>query len=328
MMTLTSDSLEASYAFCRSLSRRSGSNFYLGFLLLPREKRRAMDALYAYMRHTDDLADSEPTHPEGNIGKSTELKREEIRCWRASLENALAGKEISDADETAKMLLPALADTVGKFGIPGEYLYAVLDGVEMDLDRQSYETSDELESYCQRVASAVGLACIHIWGFRGRGTPEAEIVLEYARQAGIALQLTNILRDLKADACSGRVYLPLEDLRKCGYSVEKLEKGEINEAYHRLMAMEIERAKNCYREGLKLMDYLHRDGRRIFGLMMSVYMNILINIRRRPGDVFVRHIRLGKIQRLLLAVGWAFFPTYSFQRCSHIINMKNNERTK
>ena len=113
----------------------------------------------------------------------------------------------------------------------------MIDGVEMDLTPRRYETFDELERYCERVASAVGLACIHIWGFRG---PEA---FEPARQAGVALQLTNILRDLKEDAAAGRVYLPLADLRRCGYSVDELLAGVANDAFLRLMRFEIERAE-------------------------------------------------------------------------------------
>jgi len=319
-MNLSGGIIDASYAFCRRLSRRSGSNFYLGFLLLPREKRRAMDALYAFMRHTDDLVDEalpglgDDIHLLTTIGR----RREELRRWHSALENILAGgggsfadldnisvEPVPDAESTAKFVLPALADTVQRYRIPAECLYAVLDGVEMDLDRRRYETFDDLRLYCQRVASAVGLACIHIWGFRGQGTPEGEAAFEPAWQAGIALQLTNILRDLKADAAADRIYLPLEDFHACGYSVEELKKGVVNEGFHRLMAMEIHRAKQFYREGAKLMDFLHRDGQRIFGMMIVTYRYLLEKISRRPGDVFCRQIGLNKVMRFMLAVVWA-----------------------
>ena len=318
-MKTSSDYLQASYAFCRRLSRRSGSNFYLGFLLLPREKRHAMHALYAFMRHTDDLIDAAPLIS-GNdlyLCESNDQRRENLFHWRDLLGSSLAGKAsfsdishismepVPDAESTGKFILPALVDTVQKYRIPAECLYAVLDGVEMDLDRRRYDTFEELRLYCRRVASAVGLACIHIWGFRGQGTPEGEAAFEPAWQAGIALQLTNILRDLKADADADRIYLPLEDFQACGYSVDELKKNVVNDGFHRLMAMEIDRAGQFYREGAKLMDFLHRDGQRIFGMMIITYRYLMEKISRRPGDVFCRHIGLNKVMRVMLAVVWA-----------------------
>jgi 15-cis-phytoene synthase len=318
-MNSSDDALQASYAFCRRLSRRSGSNFYLGFLLLPREKRKAMDALYAFMRHTDDLADA-PANA-NDFSAAPDRRREQLHQWRVSLQKALAceyGSFTADSASTGANLLPALADTVKKYNIPHEYLYAVLNGVAMDLDRTRYETFDELKEYCRLVASAVGLACIHIWGFRGQGDcpdpPSADgtvpfvTFVEYASQAGIAFQLTNILRDLKADAAADRVYLPLDDIRSCGYSVEELKNGVVNEAFHRLMELEIDRAWSFYRHGIKLTDFLHNDGRRIFGLMTTVYLFLLKKIHRRPDEVFSRQISAGIFMPLRFAATWAFLP--------------------
>ena len=328
-MKISSDDLQASYAFCRRLSRRSGSNFYLGFLLLPREKRRAMHALYAFMRHTDDLVDA-PTVSLDEINDASLIrKREQLERWRASLSDAFQGGDgsrisaisIAKHDWPAMLILPALVDTVEKYHIPTEYLFAVLDGVEMDLDPGRYETFEKLQLYCRRVASAVGLACIHIWGFRGQGTPQTDGAVEIARQAGIALQLTNILRDLKADAASDRVYLPLEDLHNCGYSVEELKKGVVNEAFYRVMEMEINRARQLYQEGCKLFDFLDRDGRRIFGLMMSVYRSLLEKIARRPGQVFSRPIRLGKLERVIHFISWTLIPSMMAKK-----HLRNNKR--
>ncbi len=178
----------------------------------------------------------------------------------------------------------------------------MIDGVEMDLDRRRYETFDELRPYCERVASAVGLACIHIWGFRG---PEA---LEPARQAGIALQLTNILRDLKEDAAADRVYLPLADLRECDYSVDDLLVGVADQRFHRLMAMEAARAERFYADGAELMEWLEPAGRRIFGLMMTTYQSLLKKIARRPADVFRRQVRLSGLKKFQLAARWSLLP--------------------
>ncbi len=179
-------------------------------------------------------------------------------------------------------ILPALADAARRFQIPHEHLEAVIDGVEMDLDARRYETFEELLPYCQRVASAVGLACIHLWGFRG---PEA---FEPARQAGVALQLTNILRDLRQDAQAGRVYLPLADLRQFGFSTDDLLSGVDDDRFRRLMAMEVARAEQFYRGGAELGNGLNRTGRRIFGLIMATYRSLLRKIARRPGDVLRR----------------------------------------
>jgi 15-cis-phytoene synthase len=317
------DVLKSSYAFCRRFSRRSGSNFYLGFLLLPHDKRCAMDALYAFMRYTDDLVDALPSLDSDEIiNSTTEHRQERLRHWRKTLEDAFTGAkdritdpdrlsegQIPGLDSNAASLLPALVDTVKRFRIPGDYLYAVLEGVEMDLHRRRYQTFEELHLYCQRVASAVGLACIHIWGFRGQGTTEGDAAYGPAWQAGIALQMTNILRDLKSDAAADRIYLPLADLQSCGYSVDELKNGVVNEAFYRLMAMEINRTGQLYREGYKLLNWLHPDSRPIFGLMMSTYQSLLEKIAHRPSDVFKRPIRLGKLQKFALFSRWALRPS-------------------
>ena len=181
-----------------------------------------------------------------------------------------------------RAILPAVVQTVREFQIPPESLLAVLDGVEMDLEPRVYATFDELAVYCERVASAVGLACIHIWGFLGgEQRPRAP-----SRSAGLALQLTNILRDLSEDARRGRVYLPLEDLRACGYSAEELQNGVVNRPFLRLMEMEIDRAEQFYREAAELSRSLHKDGRRIFGLMMETYHALLRRHSPPPGRRF------------------------------------------
>ena len=302
-MSSSPDALETSYAFCRRLSRRAGSSFHAGFLLLPREQRRAMEALYAFMRCTDDLAD-EGTGGGGRgtgevvLPNQVPGRRESLAAWRAALQQALAANPPSTFPLPPSALFPALADVVHRFRIPHEHLLAVIDGVEMDLAPRRFETFDELEPYCERVASAVGLACIYIWGFRG---PEA---FEPARQAGVALQLTNILRDVKEDAAAGRVYLPLADLRCCGYSEEELAAGTANGAFLDLMRLEIERTKQFYRAAGGLRDWLEPDGRLIFGLMTATYRKLLEQIERCPADVLRRRIRVGSLTKLRLFARW------------------------
>ena len=293
-MSTTAEQLEASHLACRRLTRAAGSNFPAAFCLLPPAKREAMHALYAFMRHSDDLAD-DPA-PGSNV-------REVLGHWRAALQAALRGETASDSleiDPQGWAILPAVVQTVREFRIPPETLTAVLDGVEMDLQPRLYETFAELAVYCERVASAVGLACMHIWGFEGSAA------LAPGRSAGLALQLTNILRDLGEDARAGRVYLPQEDLRACGYTLDELRRGVVNDGLLRLMEFEIQRAEGFYREAAELPRWLHKDGRRIYGLMMDRYHALLRLIARRPGDVFKRRIRLGRWQKLWLAVKWTF----------------------
>ena len=305
-MSPSHDAINASYACCRRVARRAASNFVPCFLLLPRPKRRAMHALYAFMRHTDDLADN---------GQPLDARRRGLALWRAMLEAAfsdppdrqLGGTREEDAiaeldDSRGQGLLPALADAVRRFRIPAEHLSAVIDGVEMDLDRDRYETFDELVQYCQRVASAVGLACIHVWGFRG------DEALEPARKCGIALQLTNILRDLKEDAERGRVYVPAEDLDRFGYSPEELTAGVVDERFLRLMEFQTGRARRFYHEGAELIDRLEPDGRRVLGMMISIYHRLLEKIAGRPGEVFRHRVRLNRWEKLAVAARWALLP--------------------
>ncbi|HUT10408.1 MAG TPA: squalene/phytoene synthase family protein [Thermoguttaceae bacterium] len=291
-MNVSPEVIDAGYDACRRMARRSGSSFYPSFFGLPREKRRAMDALYAFMRHTDDLADD----PQADDAA------EALRQWRAALDAARKDRFDRIGNVPHQELLPAVADMLRRYRVPPEHLHAVIDGVEMDLKRRRYETFDELEGYCERVASAVGLACVHIWGFTGR---EA---LEPARKCGIALQLTNILRDLREDARVDRVYLPLEDLRRCGYSVEDLKNGVADGRFLHLMDFQIHRAQWFYREGAELMQWLEPSGRRIFGMMTSTYRAVLRKIERRPAKVLTRRVRLGRLKKLQLALRWALLP--------------------
>src|SRR5579859_7987993 len=170
-------SLSLSYAYCQQLARREAGNFYHAFRVLPGPQRRAMCVLYAFLRITDDLSDG-PGSPDE--------KRAALENWRRQLDDALSGKYAHD-------LAPALHDVVQHFRVPRQYLDEAIDGVMMDLDRTRYQTLAELYRYCYHVASVVGLSCIHIWGFAG------EEAKEYAEKAGIAFQLTNILRDLRED---------------------------------------------------------------------------------------------------------------------------------
>jgi 15-cis-phytoene synthase len=272
--------LEPSYAYCERLARREAGNFYHAFQVLPRPQRRAMCALYTYMRVTDDLADGP-----GEVA----AKRRSLKQWRLDLHAALAGNY-------RHHLHPALYHTVTRFGIPVVYLEDVLDGVEMDLGPVAFADFAALYRYCYRVASAVGLACIHIWGFRD------ETAKQPAEHAGIALQLTNILRDLPEDLACGRVYLPVEDLARFGCDAERLRRGSADPAVRELLRFEVERARGYYNSARCLTRSLAPAGRAVFQVMLRTYRGLLDQIEQRGYDVFRGRVRLSRWRKLRLVL--------------------------
>ena len=280
----------ASHAYCERLAREQAGNFYHAFRLLPTDQRRGMCALYSFMRIADDLTDD---------AGPTEAKRTALESWRRQLDDTLAGRY-------SHPLHAALHETVGRFGVPAAYLDAVLDGVAMDLDTDRYETFAQLYGYCYRVASAVGLACIHVWGATSARAAEP------AEAAGIAFQLTNILRDLGEDAERGRVYLPREDLARFGCSEEQLRRGKRDGGFAELMRFEVARANGYYEAALPLAHLLPPPGRAVFLVMLRTYRGLLDEIVRRDYDVFSTRVRLSRLRKLWLAAralplrwGWA-----------------------
>jgi 15-cis-phytoene synthase len=275
--------LEASYLRCQHVARNAASSFYPCFRVLPPPKRQAMVALYAFFRQTDDITDED-------LSLTHETRRSRLADWRGMLEATLAGENVHPFSL-------ALHDAVERYAIPHEYLRHALDGAEMDFHRQRYETIDDLLGYCYRVASTVGLACIHVWGFSD------ERAIGPATQCGYAFQLTNILRDLKEDADRGRVYLPQEDAARFDYSTDELAKGVIDQRYRRLLAWEIQRTEGYYMQARELYGYLHADGQRIFRVMSSAYWSLFQQIRRHQEDLFRQRISLPWLVRIRLAAG-------------------------
>jgi phytoene synthase len=269
----------ASYAYCERLTRDAAGNFYHAFRLLPGDQRRAMCALYAFLRIADDLADA-PT--------PNETKRADLTAWRQSLHRALEG-------DYSHPLYPAFHHTITHFGIPVRYLDEVMDGVSMDLDVKRYATFDDLSGYCYCVASAVGLSCIHIWGFRGDAEP-------YAEAAGLALQLTNILRDVREDVARDRIYLPLEDLDRFGCTEEQLRQGQCDSSFQQLMRFEAERAYRYYEQARPLVPLLSPAGRAVFLVILQTYRGILDGIAARGYEVFRSRVRLPTWRKLWLVV--------------------------
>jgi 15-cis-phytoene synthase len=268
------DALRASYRYCGEVSRREARNFYYSFLLLPPALRRSMCALYAFLRHTDDLADDPAPARE---------RRDALDAWRATVGRALSG---GGADGWPG--LAALADTVERHAIPKVYLDEVLDGVAMDLEPRPFATFDDLYGYCYRVASAVGLSCVHIWGFRSDGG-RAEALAE---ACGVALQLTNILRDVGEDAGRGRVYLPQEDLERFGVRPEDLSAPRVGDRLRDLLAFEGRRAYDYYDQARPLAGLVAPVGRPVLGTIVGIYRALLDEIARRDYEVLAGRVAL------------------------------------
>lgn len=276
--------LRESYRFCRDLSRREARNFYYSFRLLPAERRRSMCALYAFLRHTDDLAD-EPGDPE--------TKHKALDRWRLDLDRAL------DGEPDAWPGLPALAETVRRHGIPKDYLHEVIDGCVNDLHPRSFETFDDLRGYCYRVASVVGLCCIHIWGFESDGGRAERL----AETCGLALQLTNILRDVREDAQAGRIYLPLDDLRRFGVSRDDLAAVQLTDSVRRLLAFEGQRAYDSYRQAAPLVALVSPVGRPVLRAIVGIYRALLDEIDRRAYDVLTTRVALSPWRKAAITLG-------------------------
>jgi phytoene synthase len=276
-------SLADSFQFCRAVARHQARNFYFSFLLLPPHLRQSMCALYAFMRRTDDLAD-EPAP--GRDGDAV------LEGWRRDVHRALDG-----GDDRAWPGLPALAATVERHAIPRRYLDAVIDGVAMDLHPRPFATFDDLYGYCYRVASAVGLCCLHIWGYRtadGRAESLAE-------SCGIALQLTNIVRDVREDAEHGRLYLPQEDLGRFGVAREELTARRTSDRLRALLAYEGTRAYAYYDQARPLAELVAPVGRPVLATIVGIYRTLLDEIARRDYDVLPERVAVPSWRKVSIA---------------------------
>jgi len=272
--------LEQSFAYCRRVAKTRARNFYYSFLLLSREQKDAMCAVYAFMRYADDISD------EGDPPLA--VRRQALDEWRAALARALSG------DVGGDPILPAFRATVERYRIPHEYFFDLIEGVASDLEPQRYETFHELYRYCYRVASVVGLTVVHIYGF---SDPRA---LELAEKCGIGFQLTNILRDIPEDAGMGRVYLPVEDLNRFHVTREQLMSGQAPPS--ELMAFEWERARSYYQMSAPLLGLVRPASRPALWAMMAIYYGILLRIKSQGFDVYQRRPRLTALQKTWIVI--------------------------
>jgi phytoene synthase len=274
-MTMTS--LAADHAACDRVLRDSSSSFALPIRLLPAAKRLGTTALYAFCRRADDIVDD---------ATDADAARRSLDGFEAEAMAALAG------DDVPEPTLRALADTVRRFAVPVECIREILDGVRMDLTRHTYDTYAELESYCRCVATAVGVAAVHIWGY----TDPAAIATSH--ECGMAFQLTNILRDIPEDLARGRIYLPQDELRGCGCSAEELRAGRIGPGFAAFAARMTGRTAGHFAQAAALDRMLSTDGRLVWRAMFGVYGSVFRAVRRAGTAIFTRRVRPGRTAAL------------------------------
>ena len=292
--------LRAAYAVCRSIARSAAKNFYYGFLALPRYKRNALCAVYAFMRQADDISD-DPNVP-------LERRRAQLSEYSERMHQVIDGQLTDDP------VLLALSDTQRRYNIPVSLLDQLVQGTAMDLDEAIppvvaprplsgpppavlYQRFDNLYDYCYHVASVVGLACIHIFGYKDSAAEQ------YAERTGIAFQLTNIIRDVKEDARMGRVYLPQEDLQRFGISDVELSNPQ-PDRLRPLLEFEAARARDYYHSAERLLPLIDEDSQPALWTLVEIYRRLLEKIAANSYNVFGEKIRLTSREKLtVLAQG-------------------------
>jgi phytoene synthase len=274
---------EGDYARCAEITRRASSNFYYAFMLLPVERRRALYSVYAFCRFVDDIADDD----------GVANPRKILARWREELDRVFAGTP-------SRAISRALSENVRRFNIPRYYFEEVIDGVEMDLTQRRYGSFAELYVYCRRVASAVGLICIEIFGYRNQS---ARV---YAEHLDIAFQLTNIIRDVGEDAARGRIYLPLEDLARFDVTEADILNCVYGERFRALIEFEAERAREYYREAKKALADEDRGSMLAAEGMRLIYASLLERIARADYRVFGQRLSLSGPRKIyLVGRAWA-----------------------
>lgn len=264
------------------ITQSSKTNFLYSFSLLPKEKYEAINTVYAFCRQTDDIVDNEMD--------STELKFKKIREWKNEFEQALNGT-------SNYALLNQVTKIIKNFNIPVEPFFELIKGMEADLQVSRYKDFNTLYQYCFRAAATVGLMCIEIFGYK------TENAKQYAVNLGIALQLTNILRDIKFDALNGRIYLPEEDLKRFGYTEDDLMNFRYNESFVELMKFECKRARDYFD---KANDAFAKEDRKLLfpaRIMQKIYFNILEKIEHMNYNVFSKKAKVSKLKKLYYTFG-------------------------
>jgi phytoene synthase len=265
--------------YCRQKAAGSGSSFYYSFLFLPPERRQAITALYAFCREVDDVVD-EVADPG--------VARTKLAWWRQQVAQVFAG---APQHPVAQALVPV----VRRFALPQAHLQTIIDGMAMDLEQSRYVDFAALELYCHRVAGVVGLLSAEIFGYSDSRTPA------YARDLGVAFQLTNICRDVGEDARRGRIYLPLDDLARFGVAPSSLMRAEYGDPFRALMTFEVDRAQQWYERALSQLAPADRGAQRAGLIMAAIYRTLLNEISRDGYQVLDRRTSLTPLRKLWIA---------------------------
>ena len=298
-----------SMAFCHKVTRARAKNFYYGMKLTSEPKRSALYAIYAFMRACDDLVDEPVGQDEGAGGDATgspsvvetehaavidpAVGRARIDRFRAAMQRVIDGHVVDDPRPAVESVWPAFRHVMRTYDIDPAHLHAMLDGQAADLVKSTYDTFDELYEYCFRVASTVGLVCISVWGYEG-----GEATRKIAEERGIALQLTNILRDVVEDATRDRIYLPSEDLKKFGCDPACLKSGTPDAAFDALMRFQLDRAQRYYQQSAGLEPLIAADCRGASWGIMAVYRDLFHKIDRDPRAVLRGRVSLSKLRKM------------------------------
>ena len=265
--------------YCQQKAAASGSSFYYSFLFLPAERRRAITALYAFCREVDDVVDE---------SSDAQLAATKLAWWRQEVANLYAGKPHHPVSH-------ALAPHLQAYSLGEQHLQEIISGMEMDLTQTRYLDWKGLELYCYRVAGVVGLLAAGIFGYREPRT------LDYARELGIAFQLTNIIRDVGEDARKNRIYLPVEDLQKFGVPAADILAGRHSDAFKALMQFEAERARSRYQAAFAALAPVDRKAQRAGLIMAAIYRALLEEIERDGFDVLKRRTSLTPVRKFWIA---------------------------
>jgi phytoene synthase len=265
--------------YCQDKAASSGSSFYYSFLFLPANRRRAITALYAFCREVDDVVDE---------CKDSQVAANKLVWWRQELDRLYAGQPQHPVTQALQAVLP-------EFSLPQEQLLEIIDGMEMDLQQTRYLDFTALSLYCYRVASVVGLLAAEIFGYTDRQT------LKYAHDLGMAFQLTNIIRDVGEDARRGRIYLPMDELKRFNVTVADILDARQSENFQKLMEFQIERAERYYAQALSQLPVVDRKAQRPGLVMAAIYRALLEEIKRDGCQVLRQRTSLTPLRKLWLA---------------------------
>ena len=280
--------------YCQDKTSKSGSSFYYSFLFLPKTKRLAITALYAFCREVDDIADAE---------MDNKIKLVKLEWWRSEIESLFSGT-------CNHPVTQALAKHIKPFNLEKKYFLEIIDGMEMDLETVRFANFEELNLYCYRVAGVVGLLSASIFGYKDQQT------LEYATKLGLALQLTNIIRDVYEDSLRDRLYLPLDELEQFGVTEKEIFNRENSESFHKLMRFHAERAHQCYQDAFDTLPLKDRYTQKTGIIMAAIYENTLYEMEDDQLQILKHKIVIPTLRKIIIALKTLFKEWWSYRKYS------------